>query len=638
MIQFKIIFISLLSHYFVSQKSIEIVSYFENISNLNFFESQKIAKDLSNPIQSKLVLLTKIIEDDRQTNLKDLDTKFLSFTINKEDDFINKYVSHLILGYKYLNYEKNKVLSFKNFQKAYELALSKKNQKLQKYSLYFLLVFSAKGVLQSNQKYKDYLTLYKELCENETDWLHYYSFQFNLLSQTETYNEKNSSLKTGYEKIFISYDSLIENSKKLNNKIKSIYYKDKANLIIRDNPELAKVFYEKALNSYTESNYYKFEKFYYHINLARVYSLKKEYKNGLKYLNKAKKYISYNDSLFDSYDINAFKALMFQNLKQFDSAYFYEKKVRFLGYKINFQKENQKVSELIVELETEKKEKENLELKQQNQQIDAKRKQNLLLLLVVTLLLILGSVIYILSYQNTKRKQKLIEQEKELEKQKNLTLLKEQEITTINAMIEGQEKERLRISEDLHDNIGSVLATLKLHFENLKLNREKKQFNQEELYNRTEKLIDETYLKVRKIAHAKNAGVIANQGLLNAVKLMADKISSADKIQIEVTDFGLEKRLENNIEIMIFRIIQELITNVVKHANATFASINISQYQNNLNIIIEDNGIGFNTKKIMNIDGMGLTSIKKRVKHYNGSIKIDSTQGKGTTIIIDLPI
>ncbi|AUC17776.1 sensor histidine kinase, partial [Polaribacter reichenbachii] len=219
--------------------------------------------------------------------------------------------------------------------------------------------------------------------------------------------------------------------------------------------------------------------------------------------------------------------------------------------------------------------------------------------------LILISIIATLSLKNSKRKRKLAEQQKELETIKNLTLLKEQEITTINAMVDGQEKERKRIAEDLHDNLGSVLATLKLHFENLKINREKKKIDQKELFNKTENLIDEAYLKVRRIAHAKNAGVIANQGLLLAVQMMAEKISSADKIQIEVIHFGLDKRLENTLEITLFRIIQELVTNIIKHADAKNATINISLYDKNLNIIIEDDGKGFDIKKVNLNNGMG---------------------------------
>ena len=204
-------------------------------------------------------------------------------------------------------------------------------------------------------------------------------------------------------------------------------------------------------------------------------------------------------------------------------------------------------------------------------------------------------------------------------------------------MIDGQEKERTKIAEDLHDNIGSVLATLKLHFENLKLNREKKHFNQEELYNKTEALIDETYQKVRHIAHAKNAGVIANQGLLVAVKIMAEKASIANKIAIEVIDYGLDKRIDNNTELTVFRIIQELTTNIIKHADASEATINLSLYDKNLNVIIEDNGKGFNPNNVTESNGMGLNSIQKRVEHFGGDFEIDSTLGKGTSIIINIP-
>ena len=143
---------------------------------------------------------------------------------------------------------------------------------------------------------------------------------------------------------------------------------------------------------------------------------------------------------------------------------------------------------------------------------------------------------------------------------------------------------------------------------------------------------------MRSIAHAKNAGVIANQGLLIAIQMMAEKISSADRIKIEVIDFGLDKRLENSLEISVFRITQELITNIIKHADANNATINISLYDKNLNIIIEDDGKGFDILKINLKNGMGLNSIKTRIEHLDGSFKVDSTIGKGSSIILDIPI
>ena len=205
-------------------------------------------------------------------------------------------------------------------------------------------------------------------------------------------------------------------------------------------------------------------------------------------------------------------------------------------------------------------------------------------------------------------------------------------------MVDGQEKERVRIAEDLHDNLGSVLATLKLHFENLKFNKGKKKLDQEALFNKTENLIDEAYLKVRRIAHAKNAGVIASQGLLTSIQMMAEKISSADKISIEVVHFGLDKRLENSLEIGVFRMIQELITNTMKHANATNATINLSLFDNTLTVIVEDNGRGFDIEKTNLTKSMGLNSIQTRISHLQGTFDVDSTLTKGTSIILNIPI
>lgn len=239
---------------------------------------------------------------------------------------------------------------------------------------------------------------------------------------------------------------------------------------------------------------------------------------------------------------------------------------------------------------------------------------------------------------NNSRKKRLIAvQEKELEIQKNLTLLKEQEIGIINAMIEGQEKERQQVAEDLHDNLGSAIATLKLHFENLKLSLSKKKIDKEALFTKTEDLIEEAYQKVRSIAHVKNSGVIANKGLLVAIQLMAQKVSAANSIDIEVVHFGLEKHLENSLEISLFRMVQELTTNIIKHASASHATINITQDKQGITLLVEDNGVGMDTSKITTTHGMGLHSIETRVEHLGGQFTIDSTPTKGTTIIIQIP-
>ncbi|MDH7444480.1 sensor histidine kinase [Aquimarina sp. 2201CG14-23] len=298
-----------------------------------------------------------------------------------------------------------------------------------------------------------------------------------------------------------------------------------------------------------------------------------------------------------------------------------------------------KVSNQETEYQTIEKEKKIVQLLNTNLKTEAREKRNRNLLIGSISLFIFGFIIAFLIYKNTKRKQRIAEQEREIEIQKTEKLLKEQELTAIDAMISGQEKERQRLANDLHDNLGSTLATVKLHFDHLQHNRDNpKVENIEELFTKTNNLLEEAYQKVRTIAHEKNSGVMAKQGLLPAIKNLAKKASNSDGLQIEVQDYGLDERLDNTLEISIFRIIQELITNTIKHANATEIHISLTNHDSLLNIIVEDNGKGFQAKILPEKDGMGLKSIEKRIEHMEGTFEIDSTVGKGTNIIINIPI
>lgn len=391
-----------------------------------------------------------------------------------------------------------------------------------------------------------------------------------------------------------------------NSQDSALYYTKKAVLNLKKNKDYQTLAYNynnqaeqyKKQNNYVQAiNYYKkadsipLEEFkskskvIFYKNISDAYLLNKDYKNAALYLNKLNK-------LKDS---------------------------------INDTQQNIEISKIKEQYDNEK-------LRADNLEIESKRKQNLNLLIGALVFIVFGGITAFLIFKNTKRKQKLTEQAKEIETQKLATVLKDQEINSINAMIEGQEKERQRIANDLHDDLGGLMATVKLQFNVLK------EKQTPELFNKTNTLLDEAYKKIRSIAHAKNSGVIAKQGLLKAVKQMADNVSSASNIDIEVTDFGLENRLENSLEITMFRIIQELTTNIIKHAHATQAHISLTNHGDSLNIMIEDNGKGFGTNAIVKNKGMGLHSIEKRIEHLEGDIKIESQPKQGTTIIIDIPI
>jgi hypothetical protein len=217
--------------------------------------------------------------------------------------------------------------------------------------------------------------------------------------------------------------------------------------------------------------------------------------------------------------------------------------------------------------------------------------------------------------------------------QKLQSELKEEELKSINAMVEGQEKERLRIANDLHDDLGSLMANIKIHFGTFK-NKDS-----DNLFQRTNDLIDEAYQKIRNIAHAKNSGVLAKQGLYEAIKKQAKSISVSKEITVKVIENGLSERLENSVELAIFRVVQELITNVIKHAQATELDIHLNQHEDTINIMVEDNGVGFdNTKARSKQQGMGLISVERRIEKLGGTVFVESQPQNGTSVIIDVPL
>jgi signal transduction histidine kinase len=544
-----------------------------------------------------------------------IDSAYFYFKKAKQFDFENKH-------YKaYDNYIKSRNLYLKIDSKD---SIAKCN-----INLYYLI----KSQNNLNEDAKPYLDDYFKYAEEKNDSL----MQLKANNAYAAYFWNQDSISKSRK--FYTKSLLLTNKEELK-QYKASIYSNLAYLYTKTKPDSASYFFKKTLKLINEKD--KEQLLGTYINYAFFFQKQNKYKDAIKQLKKAEEIkldtyqLKYNKIIYGKF------ANCYKELGDFKKAYEYYEKYNICLDSLNNTAQNIAISNLDKkykndiekqELKTknEKKEKENLQLK-----IDKEKNRNFLI--GSLLFILLGGIIATLTLKNSRKKIKLAEKDKEIATQKNITFLKEQELSIINAMVGGQEKERKRIAEDLHDNLGSVLATLKLHFENLKINREKKKINQEELFDKTESLIDQAYLKVRSIAHAKNAGVIANQALLIALQIMAEKISLADKIKIEVVHFGLNERLENSLEITIFRIIQELITNIIKHADAKNATINISLYDKNLNIIIEDDGKGFDINKVDLKEGMGISSIKTRVKHLNGTFNIDATPGKGSSIILNIPI
>lgn len=205
-------------------------------------------------------------------------------------------------------------------------------------------------------------------------------------------------------------------------------------------------------------------------------------------------------------------------------------------------------------------------------------------------------------------------------------------------MLEGQDEERNRIAADLHDRLGGILSVVRLHFKSLREKTYQLDAQSQKQYAITSELLNEACDTVRSISHDIGDSLLLSLGLVPALQDLGRAIEASRELDIHVIQDGLDHRLNSQIEINVFKIIQELISNVLKHADANIILIQlILRADNILSVTVEDDGTGFNNDPQQIREGMGMFSIRSRVKNLNGSISIDSQPGTGTTVTIVIP-
>ena len=279
------------------------------------------------------------------------------------------------------------------------------------------------------------------------------------------------------------------------------------------------------------------------------------------------------------------------------------------------------MADMSVKYESEKKEQENLLLKKDN-----KIKSLTVWLLIIGLLLSGG--IFILIFNRIKMKQREI-----LQKEK----LQQQEIRS-KAVLEAEENERQRIAKDLHDGLGQTLSSVKLNLSTIQKNISNLSEQQQNMLGNAITMVDDSVKEVRTISHNMMPNMLIKKGLVNAVRDFIDKLNGTNlKIDLEIT--GMNERLETSVESIIFRVLQELVNNIIKHANANHITIQLLRFDNELTMMVEDNGNGFNVESTINSEkGIGLKNIVSRVEFLKGEIHFDSTISKGTTVSIEIPL
>ncbi len=380
----------------------------------------------------------------------------------------------------------------------------------------------------------------------------------------------------------------------------------------KDNYVAAEALADEAVRLANKLNDARMQGAALYIRAGMAYTAK-NYTTALKYFLLAKE-LHENAGNFNQWlDLQKDIANTYEEMGDFKNAYAYQQTYYNVNDSLFSENSAKQINELNVQLQTAEKEKQISE-----QQLLLAKKNNRLWLLGIGLAAAALAILLLFF---------LYAQRKKTHEQTLLTLKREQDLSLLKALMTGEEKERNRLARELHDGLGGILAAAQM------------QVSQLEVPQQTDKekaagLIQQAASETRRIAHNLLPETLLRYGLNEALKEYCRSISESKLMQLDYESVGMEERLAQTTELSIYRIIQELINNSIKHAGATETFIQLHRHNHMLTITVEDNGKGFSPKETGN--GIGLSNIQSRVSFLNGKMDIRSEQQKGTSVYIEI--
>jgi two-component system, NarL family, sensor kinase len=241
------------------------------------------------------------------------------------------------------------------------------------------------------------------------------------------------------------------------------------------------------------------------------------------------------------------------------------------------------------------------------------------------------SLISFLVYRNLKHRQKIQQhriQELETEKQ----------LMATSAVLKGEDQERTRLAKDLHDGLGGMLSGIKYSFTTMKENLIMTPSNQQD-FERSMDMLDSSIKEMRRVAHNMMPETLVRFGLDTALKDFCNDISQSGALTVNYQSIGLEGTvIEQTTSITLYRIVQELLNNTMKHAKASSAIVQLNKSNDILSVTVEDNGRGFDTGILKAAKGIGWVNIKNRIDFLKGTLDITSREGEGTSVQLEMNI
>lgn len=244
--------------------------------------------------------------------------------------------------------------------------------------------------------------------------------------------------------------------------------------------------------------------------------------------------------------------------------------------------------------------------------------------------LVLG-IISLLLYRTYKQKQTL-------QQQRITELETEKQLTATEAVLKGEEQERTRLAKDLHDGLGGMLSGIKYSFNTMKENLIMTPENHQ-AFERSMDMLDSSIKEMRRVAHNMMPESLIRFGLDTALRDFCNDINQSGALQISYQGIGLENiNLEQTTSITVYRIVQELLNNTLKHASAKSSIVQLTHSNGQLTLTVEDDGKGFDTLILKQSKGIGWTNIQHRLDFLKAQLDVSSEQGKGTSVHIEFNI
>ena len=285
----------------------------------------------------------------------------------------------------------------------------------------------------------------------------------------------------------------------------------------------------------------------------------------------------------------------------------------------------QNIHRLEIEYQTSQKEKaiadQQLVIAKNNLDI-AKKDRFIFLWSAIAVFLLSAILIFVIVYRNKQR----------LNAEKIQLLSKQNELQVLNALIEGEEKERSRLARELHDGVGGILSASKMHLSIIQDEAGAPRWS-DHLSN-ISAMLDQASQEIRTIAHNLFPDILLMHDLNVALGNYCQRMRSSG-LNVEYYCLGSVPPLNNRFKLAVYRAVQELINNVIKHSQADHVLVQMSCHQDVLTVVVEDNGIGFDQQ---NTTGIGLLSLRDKVRHLDGKLLIDSAPGKGTTVQMEFEL